>query len=223
MNPSQSKPSLRSIPTRDCLKSVYEHSVKFCQDVLTQTDAIQPQVIFFTSAPGASTPSEMAMMDGKSAGRFFEDADTKAKLMAFLNAVFDPSSPSHAQVKAALGFTPNLVAVVSEAWITEAALSSPPEKKSRVSSKDIQAAIDALGGLPVRDMPSRKEAVIIQMHSDAGTIVGICPMERDQNGKASITMTPFEHFEQQKLGGAMSLNPDPDDEISQSLAKVMRP
>lgn len=223
LNPPQTP--LRSIPTRDCLKSVYEQSAGFCQQVLTQSQEIQPQVIFLASAPGASSPNEMSAMDGETAGRFFENEKTKAMLMTFLQAVFDPSSPEHAAVKSAMGFAPNLVAVVSEAWMAEADPSVIPEsiEKNKIGSKAFRAAINAMGGVPVSELPNRKEVVIIQLHSDAGTLVGICPMRRDQKGKPSLTITPFEDFEQQKMAGAMSLNPDPDDEVSQALSRSMRP
>lgn len=167
-------PDLHSLPT------VYEHLARRVLEALEMDGSVQPSLLLVSLPPGTKEPAALVGLDPRVVHALQRDGSHKHVMMALVRSLLDSDHPIHASAAEQMGAHPNLIVHISESWVVTQSKDTSPEAAA-ASMPDSLA-----------DHPNRSEAVTITMHSLRGTVIGLCPMSRDEDGKPSAVIEPLD-------------------------------
>ncbi len=136
-------------PDWDTLAAVHEHFAAIASTLVSEGDEVSPQV-FLLGVTGAP-PFRMAPLPPAAMATFFGEPSGRDTLANFLRQAFQEGSQLRAMLTRDLGFEPNVIVQVNEAWVA-----SP---KDAAEAKELEQ-----GNLRVSERDDKKEALLIVLH-----------------------------------------------------------
>jgi hypothetical protein len=160
------------------LPPVYEFLAARAVEALASDGELHPALLVLSVPPGANEPVATSVMDPNLVHALQRDATRKEALMALVRSLLSAEHPMNHSVAAVMGAHPNLVAHISESWVV-----SQPVEAGRQSLAVFEGSLE--------HHPRRTEAITITLHCLRGTFIGLCPMTRDDAGRATATVQPL--------------------------------
>lgn len=146
----------------EVLAPVYRHFAHIAVDIFNREGEVSPQ--FFMVTLDTSKPSNIKSMnavDPAMVQALMTNGRTKDLVKPLLKMLLDGESPFRKMLKNRKVDLPDLVIQVNEAWMA--------------TSDVVPGGTEYSGSL--KDLPGRKETIIVVVHTRYQSLMGMCPIE----------------------------------------------
>lgn len=182
--------SLMNLPDWSLLESLHKHFASVAANMVNNGQEVSPQ-LFLIGLQQGKPPFAMAAVPAEMTNQFFRDDKGKDALAQFLRQSLMPASNFREALTKELGFGPDVVVQISEAWMASL---SEGEDFSSVRK----------GQQRVSERADRKEVLLVTLHMEHFSIPVMHPIESGPPRHCELTEFPDKHALGQ-FGGRLAM------------------